>query len=83
MFKDVVFRDMTPCGSSKKDRRFGVTCRLHLQGNETESSQLAARICLTTDCEERLLQRHFHGNVYPYFEVVVVDGPLPRRMCLD
>jgi hypothetical protein len=45
--KDVVFCDMTPCGSSKKG--FGGTYRLQLQGYKTESSLLTARICLTTE----------------------------------
>jgi hypothetical protein len=33
--KDVVFWDMTPCGSSNKNRSFGGIYRLHLQRNET------------------------------------------------
>jgi hypothetical protein len=33
--KDVVFCDMTPCGSSKKNRRFRTKYRLHFQGNKT------------------------------------------------
>jgi hypothetical protein len=39
-----------------KNRRFGRTHRLHLQGNDSlESSQLAATICLTTDSEESVI----------------------------
>jgi hypothetical protein len=45
--KNDVFWDLTPCCSSKKNRHFGGTCRLHLQGNE-----LAVSVCLTTDDEE-------------------------------
>jgi hypothetical protein len=47
--------ESSPCGSSK-NLRFGGIYRLHLQGNDTlVSSQLAARICLTTDGEGSLL----------------------------
>jgi hypothetical protein len=54
-----VFWDITPCGSIK-NRRFGGTYRLHLQGNDTfESSGLSASICLTTDGEESLLQQTY------------------------
>jgi hypothetical protein len=35
--KVAVFWDMWPCGSSKKNQRFGETYRLHPQGNETLS----------------------------------------------
>jgi hypothetical protein len=66
---DDVFWDITPCRSSK-NRRFGRIYRFHVQGNETlESSQLAARICLTTDGEDSPLQWHLYG-------VVAVDMPL-------
>jgi hypothetical protein len=60
-----VFRVITPCGASK-NRRFAGTYRLHLQANETlETSQLASRVCLTTNGEEILLLRHLHSRVYP------------------
>jgi hypothetical protein len=46
-----VFCDIIPCNSSK-NRCFGETYRLNLQGNETlESSQLAAKLCLVADSE--------------------------------
>jgi hypothetical protein len=35
--KDVVFWDMIPWGSSKKNRRFGGIYRFHLQGNKALS----------------------------------------------
>jgi hypothetical protein len=35
--KNAVFWDITPCGSSK-NRRFGATYRLHLQGGRTDPS---------------------------------------------
>jgi hypothetical protein len=80
--KGVVFLDMTPCESSRKNRCFGRTYHLHLQGNGTlESSQLAARTCLTTDGEESLL----HGTSTVVFIRYrgVVGGRLLRQMCLD
>jgi hypothetical protein len=59
-----VFWELTKFGFSK-NRRFEGTYRLHVQGNETfESSQLAARICPTTDSEESLLQRYLHRRVF-------------------
>jgi hypothetical protein len=59
-----VFWYITPCESGK-NRRFGGTHRFHLQCNETlEFIKLAARICLTTDGEESLLQRQLHNREY-------------------
>jgi hypothetical protein len=46
---------VTPFDSRKKNLRFEGTCRVHLQSNKTEYSQLSARMCLTTDGEERPL----------------------------
>jgi hypothetical protein len=50
-----IFWDITPCSPSKVSRRFGGTCRLHLQGriisqgrNQRETKWQAFRLCSNT-----------------------------------
>jgi hypothetical protein len=58
------FWDITPCGCSK-GWRFGGTYRHRFHGNQTlDSSKLEARIFLSTDGEDGLLQRHHRNRVY-------------------
>jgi hypothetical protein len=73
--------DVVPCCFTQ-NRRFGGTYRPHLQGIETlEFSMVVARIRLTADGEESLLQRHPHSRVYPL--PWSADWPLLRRIrCL-
>jgi hypothetical protein len=64
--RDVVLCGVTSCGYSKKNRRFGATYRIHLQGNKIlECAQLITRILLTTYGEDSLLQLHSQSRVYP------------------
>jgi hypothetical protein len=42
--KNAVFWDLSPCGSSKY-RRFGETCRLHLQSRRNIASEEQDRLC--------------------------------------
>jgi hypothetical protein len=56
----IIFWEMTPCGSYK-NRRFGGSYRLHLQGDECEQVQSEiVSSCIggdsrnTTPCEERV-----------------------------
>jgi hypothetical protein len=51
MLKDAVFWDMVLCGSSKKDRLFGRTYSLHLQGNNTLS---LVSMKMETICSSRM-----------------------------
>jgi hypothetical protein len=54
---DVVFWDMTPCGSSKKNRHFDD--RLHLKMDMTfESSQFTARAYIPTNSVEIEMEKH-------------------------
>jgi hypothetical protein len=82
--KDVVFWDMTPCSSSK-NQHFGGRYRPHLQGDKSFRLSSSQRMCLKTDGEESLLQRHIHSHVnalpWNYCWWVVVSSNVASLAC--
>jgi hypothetical protein len=78
--ENVVLWDMTPCGSSKKNRRFGGTYRLHLQGNKPLSLSSYQGGSASRRSAKRASCNHSSSVVFIRYRAIVVYGPSLHRI---
>jgi hypothetical protein len=80
--KSSIFWDVTPCSPFKVNRRFGGTCRLHLQGREISQAgeQLETRwqpeLCLQPALKpkRRLTFNGLHGIISQEIELLITTA---------
>jgi hypothetical protein len=77
--KDVFFWDMTPCRSSKENRPFGGTYRLHLQGNESLSLRSSQKAYVSRrTAKKRASCNDTSAVCFIRYPEVDIGGPLLR-----
>jgi hypothetical protein len=62
--KDTVFWDITPCSLLKVSRRFGGTCRLHLQGRRISREINQRERRWQAEPTSALLATSFHAGFF-------------------